>query len=359
MEPMRWIRGVVPIAALALMGAGVMPRPLAILAADPPGPLPPCPASGPPGKGIGDGIGWYRLEAILDGTGSLTGQRLAFGVIGGVGWATDLPAESFATGPVGTTVLVGADDGVRSRLSLVDATRGCATAIGNEASVVRSALLAPDASAIVEHRVDRVTRSDLGVWRRPVGGGRAVRLLAGISFDRAYGRTFSTELRWALDGRLAATSCGELACRTRIMEAGSGRSVEIGRTGPVIGVAEDAVIAYAVCPGLPCALLRFDARGGQRMLAQAAGRAAMAGGRIVFEDATGRLGSMDASTGDRRRIDAAAGLVPMPDGSGARAGVAHADDAVLLAPDARVDGIGTTAIGRQADAARAIVGVTR
>ena len=53
------------------------------------------------------------------------------------GWSSGVPAsaarerstwmsESFAAGPFGGTTLVGTDDGRRSRLSLVDTTRGCA-----------------------------------------------------------------------------------------------------------------------------------------------------------------------------------------------------------------------------------------
>jgi hypothetical protein len=354
-EPMRWIRGMVPLTAMALMGAGVMTRPPVLAAADPPWQPPPCTDSGPPGA---HGAAWFRLDGTLDDAGTLSGTRLSIGTLGGATRRLDLPPESFATGPVGGLVLVGADDGSRSRLSLVDAARGCAASIRDERAVARSAILAPDGSALVEHRVDRVTRADLGVWRVPLRGGRAARLAAGPAADERYGRTFTTELRWASDGRIAVTSCGERACRTRLVEPRTGRTVEVGPTGPVVGIDGDEVIAYGACGGYPCPLVRAGHNGRSTVLVRAAGRAAMAGGRVVFETGDG-LRVLDLRSGSIDAVDGADRLVPVADGSMARSGVERPTGAILLAPRGIVDGTGPRVLGPVGLAAAGVTEVER
>jgi hypothetical protein len=360
MEPTRWVRGMAPLAAAVILGGGVLTRPPLLAASDPPWEPPPCTDSGPPAASRGSaGAAWYRLDGLLDDAGTLSGMRLSTGIVGGESRGVVLPAESFATGPVGGVVLVGVDDGSRSRLSLVDVARGCATALGDEPSVVRSALLAPDGSAVIEHRVDRVTRADLGVWQVPLNGGGPARIVAGAEADDRYGRTFTTELRWAPDGRVAVTSCGERACRTRLVEPRSGRTVEVGPTGPVIGIDDHGgVIAYEACGGYPCPLVRAD-EGAARVLVRAAGRAAMAGSRVVFENGHDGLRVLDLGSGSVDAVDGAVGLVPIGDGSGAIAGVEHGADAVLLAPDGVVAAIGSRVLGPVGLAAAAIGEVQR
>ena len=334
MEPIRWIRGALPVAALALVGVGTLARPPLLEAADPPWDPPPCPAAvRPSGAAV-----WFRLDGLVDDAGTLTGQRLTVGRLGAGGRTMDLPPESFATGPSAGRVLVGADDGDRSRLSLVDVEAGCATRIAEEDAVVRAALVTPDGVAVVEHRVDRATRADLGVWRVPLDGGRDRRLVAGLAADARYGRTFSTELRWAPDGQLAITACGEARCRTRLLDTASGRSTSVGPTGPVIGVTSDgAVIAHEPCGGYPCAIVRRAPGRDATVLVRGTGPATMAGDRIVFEAARGRLNALDAVTG---RLTTIAGdqLAPVATGSAARAGASHAADAALLVVGARLDG---------------------
>ncbi len=361
MEPMRWIRGVVPLAAAALMGAGVMTRPPVLVAADPPWEPPPCTDSGPPGVGrVSTAAAWYRLDGVLDEAGTLAGGRLSLGLVGGVTRHLALPSESFASGPVRGIVLVGADDGTRSRLSLVDVVRGCATALPDESSVVRSALIAPDAAALVEHRVDRVTRADLGVWRVPLRGGRVSRIVGPPAADERYGRTFTTELRWAPDGRIAVTSCGERACRTRLVEPRSGHVVEVGPTGSVLGIdADGGVIAHEACGGYPCPLVRLEAGGRARVLVKAAGRAAMASDRVVYETGHDGLRVLDLETGSVDAVRGAGGLLPVGDGSMAPAGVEHGRDVVVLAPRGVVDGSGTRVLGPVGLSAGAVEEVRR
>ena len=333
-EPIRWIRGATTVGALALVGIGVLARPPVLEAADPPWDPPPCPAAVAPSGAAA----WFRLDGIVDEAGTLTGQRLTVGRLGAGGRTMDLPPESFATGPTAGRVLVGADDGARSRLSLVDVGAGCATILAEEDAVVRAALVTPDETAVVEHRVDRATRTDLGVWRVPLDGGRGRRLVPGLAADARYGRTFGTELRWAPDGRLAITACGEVRCRTRLLDTGSGRSTSVGPTGPVIGVTSDgAVVAHEPCGGFPCAIVRRAPGRDATLLVPATGPATMAGDRIVFEAARGRLTALDARTGRLTAIEGEQ-LAPVATGSAAGAGASHAADAALLVLGATLDG---------------------
>jgi hypothetical protein len=269
----------------------------------------------------GRGVAWFRTDGVLDGTGTLAGQRVTLGLVGGTARRVDLPAESFAAGPARGVVLVGDDDGTRSRLRAFDPTRGCATTIATESAVIRSAVLSLGLDATFEHRVDRTTRADLGVWRRPVGGGTAVRLLPGLAPDIAHGRTFATDLRWASDGRLAVASCGELACRTRLVDPASGLTESTSRTGPVLGVDAGRVIAYGACPGFPCDVRAIDpASGASETLVGDAGPAALGVGLLVFER-QGHLSRLDLRARRLSQLPASDGLEPLRIGSTATAGV--------------------------------------
>jgi hypothetical protein len=334
-DPIRWIRGAVPVATLALVSAAALARPSLLEAADPPWDPPPCPASAAASTGES---AWYRLDGVVDDAGTLVGQRLIVGVVGAGGRAVELPPESFASGPFGGRVLVGADDGSRSQLALLDPAGDCRSVVGEETAIVRSALVTPVGDAIVEHRIDRATRADLGIWEVPSAGGRATRLVAGLAADARYGPTFSTELRWAPDGRLAVTACGASQCRTRLVALDTARSTAAGPTGPVLGVTSDgAVIAREACGGFPCAIIRRAPGLAAAVIVPDAGPATMAGDRVVFEIAPGRLAAIDARSGLRTTIDGD-GLYPVPSGSAARAGATHAAGAALLVLGERLDG---------------------
>ena len=238
---------------------------------------------------------WMRLDPTLDADGALIGQRLAIGIHGRRSERVmALPAESFAAGPFGRLLLVGADDGAASRLFTVDATTGCTSAIAEETDVVRRATIDPAGDALFESRVDRTTRADLGVWQRPLDrSGPATRVVEPIPADARFGRTWSTEFTWSLEGdRLAIQSCGETACRTRVLEpAAVGRPVHLvddPALGPLVGLAGQRLIAYAACRGLPCPIWSVDAASGDHVrLADAAGLATLAGAgpdaRVVHE----------------------------------------------------------------------------
>ena len=249
--------------------------------------------------GLGDMalVPWYRLDPRLDPSDALQGQRLALGTDGDrSSRVVDLPPESFASGPFGPIILVGADDGVASRLEAIDPAAACSWIVGEEPDVVRRATIGPLGDAVYEMRVDRATRADLGIWSRPLDGrAPAVRVLQPMGYDEQYGPTFSTEFAWDVDGRgLAIQSCGEMACRTRILgsDGESLRVVEAPDLGTMVGLAGDILVSYVACPGLPCPILATDVLNGSRsVVADAAGGAALVvtadGPRLVAESGTG------------------------------------------------------------------------
>lgn len=338
MEIGRCIRVLVPLAAIAVVGATGLARPTPLHAADPPWDPPPC----PPGPSAAVAApAWYSLEPRLDAAGWLTGYRLALGDLAGTGARhLALPPESFASGPVDGLVLVGDDDGSRSRLRVVDVAAGCATELGQEASVIRSAVLAAGGGAVWEHRVNRATRADEGIWRRSPLGGATVRVLEGLAPDPAYGPTFSTELRLEPDGRVAVGSCGERRCRVRVFEPRTGGVSLIAGTGPLLGIDHGRAIAWAECPGLPCAIVAIDLRTGRRVtLIDGAGPAVLAAGdgrAVVHERPDGRLELVDLETLRRTLLVTPPGSAPVRDGSAAAGGADLPAGGVLLAPAGQV-----------------------
>jgi hypothetical protein len=236
---------------------------------------------------------WFTLDPTLDASGSLTGQRLRLAAgRGAAPRRIDLPAESFAAGPFGRVVLVGDDDGQRSRLRLIDVVDGCASPLAEASYVIRRATISPDGVTIYETRVERSTRADLGVWRRPVdGAGTATLAIDPIDPDPRFGRTWSTEFAWSAEGdRLAIQSCGAIACRTRILDPsrGSLETVADPTLGTMVGLTSGRLVAYRSCRGWPCGLVSVDTRTRRRAtLSEAAGAAVLTGrgatARVVHE----------------------------------------------------------------------------
>lgn len=334
-----------PLAAIAALGLIVSSVASSAVAADPGWTsVAACPAGAPRPALVGaDDQPWFRIEEVLDGRGQVVGQRLELGAAGSRS-RLELPAESSAAGPFGGAILVTADDGRQSTVQLVDAVAGCSRLVALDEAVVRRATLDPTSSTIYLHRLDRATRASLGIWRRPIDGGRPARVVAPIGRDARIGRTFSTELVWSVEGdRLAIQSCGERRCRTRLLTPAGGRIVALDDPdqGPLVGVAAGRVVTYAACPGLPCPLVATEVGSGRsRIVAAVAGLA-----RIVATDAGPRLvHEVDRVGGPIRSLDLASGaevvrpglpgfrLVPPPDralrGTAAPAGwVVLADEA--------------------------------
>lgn len=291
---------------------------------------------------------WYRTDPVIE-AGTRTGQRLVVGRAGeGDTRTLDLDAESFAAGPFGGTMLVGTDDGRRSRLSLVDTARECAWPLVASADVVRAATLAPDGASLFEFRVDRRSRADLGVWRRALDGSDAAsRVLAPIAADARFGPTWITDFVWSEDGRsLAVQSCGEIACRVRILDPREGgvRLVADPSLGDLVGLDGDRLVAHGACRGLPCPLVSMDiATGSTLILDPAAGQA------VLSRDTDGRTVVVyEIGAGDHLRIVGLDGHGPRPldgDPDGRRlvagparsgSGAEHAPGWLLFGPEGRL-----------------------
>jgi hypothetical protein len=356
-ELVRCLAGTGTLAVVALAGVLGSARIPALAAADPPWQPPSCgevaAAGGAAGVGgtvaKGGAAAWYRLDPVLDDRGSLAGERLTLGLLGGSTRHMDLSPESSASGPANGAVLVSEDDGIESRLRLVDAARACETVLAREGSVIRGALLAPDGASAWEHRVNRVTRADEGVWRRSLAGGVARRVLPGLAPDDQFGPTYVTELSWLGDGRLGVASCGERACRTRVLDPVTGRTATFDGTGPLLGVAGDLGVALGACTGLPCPIEAVDLRTGRHsVLVDGTGPAAMADGVLVFEAADGSLVGMDVARGHSVHVAANRGLLPVRRTSSATSGADTPRGDVLLAPSGRLD---RPSDGRLVDAA--------
>lgn len=296
------------------------------------------------------GMPWFRLDPVLDDDGWLMARRLALGIVGDpVVRTTVLPPESFATGPFGRIVLVGTDDGTRSIVRAFDVAAGCAWPVAEDADVIRSATMDPAAKVVYEMRVARTDRADLGVWLRPIDGADGARRVLGPPDpDPRFGRTFSTEFRWDLAGRrLAVQSCGEMACRTRLITATGepAGSVEDPRLGELVGIDGARVVTYAACRGLPCPIVATDlATGVERTLVADGGQAVVVvtpgGGRLIDEVPIARgsrLRTTDlagAASGDLGDLPPGISLVPAPDR--AASGVTAPPGWIVLAVDGRL-----------------------
>jgi hypothetical protein len=336
----RWAGpGIAVVGALAFVAATTTGAP------DPAWVPPPC--IGTPGQSDATAAAWYQLDPKID-DGVLVGQRLTVGAASVGSRHLDLDPESFASGPVGGTVLVGTDDGRASRLSVVDVVAGCASSVATTGDVIRHATLSPDGRSVVEVRVDRRTRSDLGVWRRPLDGAKAIRLLGAIAPDPRFGPTWLTQLAWSDEGdTLIVESCGEVACRYRLIDATSRgvRPVSDPTVGDLVGLVAGRLVVHGACRGLPCPLLSVDPSGGPSLvLDDGAGQA------VLARDDTGRPVVVHEIGADGHAVRAVA-----PDGSGSsvlelgddgrrlvggpgRSGGAaeHARDWIVVAPDGRL-----------------------
>jgi hypothetical protein len=349
----RWIlRLAPPIAALAAVGV------LATTSSGATGrarELPPCDgahdrvaaaarAAPPLTLRAADGATRYRLEPRLDPGGTLEGQRLRIDAGGRDPISVDLHPESAAAGPFGALVLVVDDDGHRSTVRAIDGGAGCAVELGQSDDVVRRATLAPTGDAVYEFRVERETRRDLGVWRRPVNGSGERQILAAPPDDREFGVTWTTTLAGSADGEsLVVQSCGPRQCRSRIVASGSG-DVEVVAghgQGQLIGLADGVLVTHAACTGLPCPVLGIDVQTGRsRTIADAAGLATLiqtpAGPRVVSEAGRGVLAIHRVDGRFDRHVSVAdAGLRLVTTADRARGAMRLPPGSVLRSPDGR------------------------
>lgn len=355
----RWLRwigpgvvafGAVGFIASTTLGAGVRPWTPETCAGPPADRIA---ATGDPGPVDLSGLRgepWYRLDPLLDGSGALRGQRLTLGLNGErSARSIDLSNESFAAGPFGRAILTGSDDGATSRLRAIDIASGCAWPVDEVGAVIRRATIDPAGVFVYEMRVDRASRADLGIWQRALDGTTpARRILVPLAPDGRFGRTFSTELTWDVSGdRLAVQSCGEVACRTRVIAARGGptMTLDVPDLGPLVGLDGDRAVTYEACRGLPCPIVSTDLRSGDRqVLAPAAGLAVV----VATPDGVRLIHEVGAETGRGLRSVAldggsAADLGPVPAGLRLEPSAVRADAAtrlppgwVLLTPDGRL-----------------------
>jgi hypothetical protein len=292
------------------------------------------------------GAAWYRLDPILDAAGGLAGQRLIVGRVGRAGgFELPLGVEAFASGPSGGRILVGSDDGHRSVVRIVDVARRCSVTIHEGRELVRRAIFDTAGGGIIEFRLERRSRADLGVWSRPANGAKATRLVEPLRPNERIGRIFATGLSWSGDGRrLVVTSCGEAACLARIVDRATGRvrTVDDPQIGEVIGLVGDDLIAYGGCPSLPCEIVAMDLRTGRvRDIATLAGLATVAvvekRGVVAFEDYTARghvrLGPLDGT--ERRTVPLDKGMRLVPGSDRALAAIELPAGVIAVAEDSR------------------------
>lgn len=335
----RWLALTLPV-ALAATAALARPAPPGALATGT-ARLEACgqrlPAAGEPGRG---GT-WYRLDAVLDARGTLSGQALTAGR-GEARWTASLPPESFASGPVGGRLVVGADDGRRSALRILDTARGCWLGLADSADVVRSAVISPDGLSLIEHRVARASRADLGIWRRDLSSPDrpAERVAPGLAADAAHGPTYATSILAAPDGRLVVSSCGASACRTRVVSMATGSVKALDATGPAVGIAGDQIIALDACRELPCAVLGVSLGTGARTpLGTTDGAVVVAPGQavsLVAEDGGGlRVRGPGRGPGGAA-VPRSAGLAPLSVTSLADSGAEAPAGWAAVAPGGRV-----------------------
>lgn len=297
---------------------------------------------------------WFRVDPALDRDGALRAQRLIAGIgAGRARRASELPGESFVAGPFGRVLLIGTDDGAESRLVAYDVARDCAWAVASEQDVIRRATLDPASGTVYETRVERASRTDLGVWRRALDATEpAVAVLGAPPVDERFGRTFSTEFAWdASATRLAVQSCGELACRTRFVVAPPGTADPPldPEAGPLVGLDGDEMVAFAACRGRPCPIVSTNlVSGARRTIEPLADRASLVSApdrvRVVVETVdrgARRMAALDVDDDIGVLIGSDDGLdlvTPLDAGSGMRVPPGW----VLLGPDGRLPGDQTT-----------------
>ena len=309
---------------------------------------------------IGAGA-WMRFDPTLDADGALVGQRLSIGHPRTRIRASHGPARRVVRGgAVRRLLLVGADDGAASRLFTIDVAAAAPRRSPTMADVIRRATISPAGDdRLREPRrprdPGRSRRLATAARRHRTGGARAGRRSRP---DGRFGRTWSTEFTWSLEGDRA----GRPVVRRDGMPDTRPRARDGGRAGPARRRpsaraarrhGRPRLVSYAACRGLPCPLLSVDAdSGGQVPLTDAAGLATLSGtgpdARVVHEW-TAPFGRRLRSVSPDGRVTADLGAIPTglrltPDAVRSGSGTRLPPDWVLLSPDGRLP------IDRPADA---------
>jgi hypothetical protein len=146
---------------------------------------------------------------------------------------------AWANGPYGPSVLVGDDDGTRSRVftvSSVDA--GESTLLETDDAVVVAAL-AEDEGAMYFVPLDRETGMDRGLWRLPLDGGAAEVISSEPIADEPSDYATQWTMDWSTDGSALVTQvCRMRTCRTLVLDAGTGETRLEDGGSPIVGVTD-------------------------------------------------------------------------------------------------------------------------
>jgi hypothetical protein len=201
------------------------------------------------------------LQPKLSSVGELVGRNLQVGTASTFLRQLDLAAESFAAKPVANVVVFGQYDATRgSTVRAVDLESGCEFALFSTADAVRSAVIDTALGSLYVHGVAAADRSDRGVRRVDLATGASRVVVPPVAASDEFGATFATVLHWSLAGDdLAVQSCGFEACRTRVLNAAGGTIETADRPhGQLVGLTKDWLVAFDLCPDLPCALESVD-----------------------------------------------------------------------------------------------------
>ena len=208
-----------------------------------------------------------RLVTTLSARGDVSGRVLTVNTAAGT-LTKNLSAESFAAPAQSNVVVFGqSNTGSASTVSAIDLQTGCEYSLWWTAEVVRSAVVDTDLQSLYVHVVKSADRSDAGVLRVALTSGSAVVALPPLAVASPFGVTFSTALRWSLDGDgLAVQSCGLVACRTRVLELAGGAIETFAdeSQGQIIGLTAGDLVTFDACPDLPCDLAAIDRRSRSR-----------------------------------------------------------------------------------------------
>ena len=167
-------------------------------------------------------VPWFRQDPVIDGGGDLARPAAWRSASTGTGWPGPWTCPPNRSPPGRSAVsswsapMTARRPGSRRSTSPMR----CSWAVAEERDVIRRATVDPAGTIDLEMRVDRVSRADLGIWLRPIDGrtrgppdpGAHRRPTAGSG---GHGRP-SSRGRWQAT-ELAIQSCGEAACRTRII----------------------------------------------------------------------------------------------------------------------------------------------
>jgi len=267
MRPLGWVSKLgPPLLAVAFIGAGSALLP-ATLVADTGLAARACPLATAFSQAVASAVrgpaidGQLRLSTAISTRGEVTGRVLTLNTAAG-SRSKSLAAESFASAAQSNVVVFGqSDPSTGSTVGAIDLQTGCEYSIWSSSDVVRSAVIDGSLRSIYVHQVGAVDRSDLGVRRVDIASGSSVAALPALAAAAPFGITFSTSLRWSLDGdALGVQSCGMRACRTRVLALAGGGidSFADERQGQLVGLTAGKLVTFDACPDLPCGLAAID-----------------------------------------------------------------------------------------------------